>query len=97
MVEDEALLDELHSLRKYLQELEINDQKIVSEYASYYNLISNDGEISRKKLKKKIHTDRVQGNRIPENVLTIAKQSEIIYFKIRTYASVIRITGDFNC
>lgn len=83
VVDDENLLDKLHSLLDYLQKLEENDQKIVYEYANYFNLLRSDKDIDRTKVKKKVHTIRVQNLYIPENVEKIAEESSSFSLKIQ--------------
>jgi hypothetical protein len=82
-VDDEILLDKLHSLLDYLLKLEENDRRIVYEYANYFNLIHPDKDIDRTKVKKKVHAIRVQNLNIPDNVEKIAEESSSFYPKIR--------------
>jgi hypothetical protein len=89
VVRDETLLDGLHTLFGYLQKLENNDQRIVYEYANYFGLLHPGEDIDRRKVKKKVLASRVQNVYVPDNVMTIAKESGSFYSQLQNLIKVI--------
>ena len=73
-IQDVQLLEALHSLRSYLQQLREIDQRIINEYANFFNMRRTERGINRKKLKTMV--ERNLHERLPPTVLALAREAE---------------------